>query len=156
MKEYKELTVDAPFEDECCTVQPKNDDYFAWQATITGPVSNTQHSPDRRMPYSLHQHSSSPAINSPLLSVARCVDWASPAPRTRMVCSLLTSTCRTTIPSSRPKLRFTTTIYHANISEKGEICLDSIKDKWCTHTTHSHTHSLAHSLAQLMPYSTHT
>lgn len=41
MKEYKELTVDAPFEDECCTVQPKNDDYFAWQATITGPVSST-------------------------------------------------------------------------------------------------------------------
>jgi ubiquitin-protein ligase len=33
-------------------------------------------------------------------------------------------------PFKPPKLRFTTTIYHANISEKGEICLDSIKDKW--------------------------
>ena len=33
-------------------------------------------------------------------------------------------------PFKPPKLRFTTSIYHANISEKGEICLDSIKDKW--------------------------
>jgi len=38
MKEFKELTVDDPFEDDMCTVQPKNDDYFNWQATITGPA----------------------------------------------------------------------------------------------------------------------
>lgn len=43
MREYKEITVDAPFEDESCTVLTKNDDYFAWQATITGPVSCELH-----------------------------------------------------------------------------------------------------------------
>jgi ubiquitin-protein ligase len=37
MKEYKDLTTENPFEDESCTVQTKNDDYFQWQATITGP-----------------------------------------------------------------------------------------------------------------------
>ena len=38
MREYKELTVDAPFENDACTVQPKNDDYMQWQATLTGPA----------------------------------------------------------------------------------------------------------------------
>jgi len=90
MKEYKELTVDAPFEDECCTVQPKNDDYFAWQATITGPPG------------------------TPYEAGLFFVDIDLPHD----------------YPFKPPKLRFTTTIYHANISEKGEICLDSIKDKW--------------------------
>ena len=53
-------------------------------------------------------------------------------------------------PFKPPKLRFTTTIYHANISEKGEICLDSIKDKWCLkHTTHT-THPLT-ALTALTP-----
>jgi len=33
-------------------------------------------------------------------------------------------------PFKPPKIRFTTSIYHSNISEKGEICLESIKDKW--------------------------
>jgi len=90
MKEYKELTVDAPFDDECCTVQPKNDDYFAWQATITGPSGT---------PYEDGLF---------FLDIDLPHDY----------------------PFKPPKLRFTTTIYHANISEKGEICLDSIKDKW--------------------------
>jgi len=90
MREYKELTVDAPFEDDICTVQPKNEDYFAWQATITGPVG------------------------TPYEDGLFFVDIDLPHD----------------YPFKPPKLRFTTTIYHSNISEKGEICLESIKDKW--------------------------
>jgi ubiquitin-conjugating enzyme E2 D/E len=41
MREYKELTVDAPFENDACTVQPKNDDYMQWQATLTGPAGQS-------------------------------------------------------------------------------------------------------------------
>jgi len=40
MREYKELTQDAPFENDACTVQPKNDDYMQWQATLTGPAGS--------------------------------------------------------------------------------------------------------------------
>ena len=44
VQEYKELS-DNPFPDDSCTVQPKNDDYMFWQATITGPAGQqrTQH-----------------------------------------------------------------------------------------------------------------
>ena len=90
MREYKELTVDAPFPDDSCTVQPKGDDYFAWQATITGPPS------------------------TPYEDGLFFVDLDLPHD----------------YPFKPPKLKFTTSIYHANISEKGEICLESIKDKW--------------------------
>lgn len=33
------MTVDAPFENDACTVQPKGDDYTQWQVTITGPAN---------------------------------------------------------------------------------------------------------------------
>jgi len=90
MREYKELTVDSPFADESCTVQPKGDDYFSWQATITGPPST---------PYEDGLF---------FLDIDLPHDY----------------------PFKPPKLKFTTSIYHSNISEKGEICLDTIKDRW--------------------------
>lgn len=33
-------------------------------------------------------------------------------------------------PFKPPKIRFKTKIYHCNISDKGEICLDILKDNW--------------------------
>jgi len=90
MRELKELTTDAPFEEERCTVLTKNDDYFAWQATLTGPPGT---------PYEEGLF---------FLDVDFPTDY----------------------PFKPPKLRFTTSIFHMNISDKGEICLDIIKDKW--------------------------
>jgi len=90
MKEYKELTVDDPFEDDICTVSAKNDDYFAWQATITGPAST---------PYEDGLF---------FLDIDLPNDY----------------------PFKPPKVKFTTNIYHCNVSEKGGICLEILKDKW--------------------------
>lgn len=36
----------------------------------------------------------------------------------------------TDYPFKPPKIKFSTNIYHMNITEKGEICLDILKDKW--------------------------
>ena len=36
----------------------------------------------------------------------------------------------TDYPFKPPKIRFTTRIYHCNISNTGGICLDILKDKW--------------------------
>lgn len=90
MREYKELTQDAPFENDACTVQPKNDNYLVWQATINGPEST---------PY---------ADGLYFLDIEFPNDY----------------------PFKPPKVKFTTYIYHANVDEKGGICLDILKDKW--------------------------
>jgi ubiquitin-protein ligase len=90
MKEYKELTIDQPFEDDICTVQTKNDDYFNWQATISGPQG------------------------TPYEDGLFFIDIEIPHD----------------YPFKPPKIKFTTSIYHCNINEKGGICLDSIKDRW--------------------------
>ena len=115
--------MDAPFEDECCTVQPKNDDYFAWQATITGPVRG-QRTQRNRAQRGAGWQQRSPLLSLPVLCV--------PQPGTPYEDGLffLDIELPHDYPFKPPKLRFTTTLYHANISEKGEICLDSIKDKW--------------------------
>lgn len=90
MKEYKELTVDDPFPDDSCTVQPKQDDYFHLQATITGPSGT---------PYEDGLF---------FLDIDFPNDY----------------------PFKPPKVKFTTNIYHCNVSDKGGICLDILKDKW--------------------------
>jgi ubiquitin-conjugating enzyme E2 D/E len=33
-------------------------------------------------------------------------------------------------PFSPPKIKFDTKIYHCNVNEKGEICLEELKEKW--------------------------
>jgi len=33
-------------------------------------------------------------------------------------------------PFSPPKIKFETKIYHCNVNDKGEICLEELKDKW--------------------------
>jgi len=90
MVEYKKLTVDDPFPDESVTVQAKNEDYFSWQSTLTGPSG------------------------TPYEDGLFFLDVDFP----------------TDFPFKPPKVKFTTNVYHMNVSEKGEICMESLKDKW--------------------------
>ena len=36
----------------------------------------------------------------------------------------------TDYPFKPPKVKFITKVYHCNVSTKGEICLELLKDKW--------------------------
>lgn len=90
MKEFKDITVDNPFDNDMCTVAPKNDNYFTWQATLTGPAGT---------PYEDGLF---------FLDVDFPQDY----------------------PFKPPKVKFTTNIYHCNVSEQGGICLEILKDKW--------------------------
>jgi ubiquitin-protein ligase len=84
------LTIDEPFEDDICTVQTKDDNYYAWQATVTGPLCTPYEDGLFFLDVDLPQE----------------------------------------FPLKPPKVKFTTNIWHCNVSEKGEICLDLLKDKW--------------------------
>mmetsp|Transcript_12619 Transcript_12619/g.25734 ORF Transcript_12619/g.25734 Transcript_12619/m.25734 type:complete len:147 (-) Transcript_12619:360-800(-) len=33
-------------------------------------------------------------------------------------------------PFKPPKMKFSTKVYHSNVSEKGDICIDTLKDNW--------------------------
>jgi hypothetical protein len=106
MREYKELTVDAPFENDACTVQPKNDDYMQWQATLTGPAGQSRGTPQSMLLVGSGGDVFSLLSLSPLLSCA-----CSPGSPYEDGLFFLDIDFPVDYPFKPPKIHFTTNIY---------------------------------------------
>ena len=108
-RELQDLQRDPPSN---CSAGPEGDDLFKWKATIMGPEGSPYHG-------GVFFHT----IQFP-------TDCTTPPPHPPPTCARVTPALAFADPFKPPKVRFTTKVFHPNISSEGGICLDILKDQW--------------------------